>query len=51
MNTDTKQFIIFPKLKTTNKSTFFERAKKHIFKKKSLSKNLSQNIDKIIYGI
>ena len=51
MNTETKQFIIFPKLKLADKSTFFERAKKHIFKKKGIGKNLSKNIDKIVYGI
>ena len=50
MSTETKQFIIFPKLKAVNKSTFFRRAKKHIFKKKSIGKDLSQNIDKIVYG-
>ena len=51
MNTATKQFIIFPKLKPVNKSTFFVRAQKHIFKKKGVTKNLSQNIDEIVYGI
>ena len=51
MNTQIKQFIIFPKLKPANKSAFFERAQKHIFKKKNVGKNLSKNIDKIVYGI
>ena len=51
MSIETKQFIIFPKLKSVNKSTFFRRAHKHIFKKKSVGKNLSQNIDKMVYGI
>jgi len=51
MSAETKQFIIFPKPKAVNKSTFFKRAKKHIFKNKSISKNLPQNIDKIVYGI
>ena len=51
MTTETKQFIIFPKFKLVNKSTFFERAKKHIFKGGKKNKNLSRNIDKIVYGI
>ena len=51
MSTETKQFIIFPRPKPANKSTFFKRAKRHIFKKKGIDKNLSQNIDKIVYGI
>jgi len=51
MSTETKQFIIFPKLKPANKSTFFRRAKKHIFKKKGIDKDLSQNIDRVVYGI
>lgn len=49
--TQTKRFIIFPKLKPASNSTFFERAQKHIFKKKGTSKNLSKDIDKIVYGI
>gem|GEM_PF-4165127 len=51
MSIETKQFIIFPKLRPANKSTFFRRAQKHIFKKKGAGKNLSQNIDRIVYGI
>jgi len=51
MSTETKQFIIFPKPKPANKSTFFKRAQKHIFKKKDIDKNLSNNIDKIVYEI
>jgi len=48
MDTETKQFIItFPKVK---RPTFFELAKKHIFKGGKKNKNLSQEIDKILYG-
>lgn len=48
MNTDTKQFIItFPRIK---KPAFFELIKKHIVKGKKGNHNLSQDIDKILYG-
>ena len=52
MTTNIKQFIISVPTKNRPKGlTFFERAKKHIVKKKkNVNKYLSRDIDKILYG-
>ncbi|MBI2630989.1 hypothetical protein HYW73_02115 [Candidatus Nomurabacteria bacterium] len=51
MATETKKFIVFPKIQRVKTTTFFERAQKHIFKSVKKNKNLSRDIDKIVYGI
>ncbi|MCX6703766.1 MAG: hypothetical protein NTV02_03725 [Candidatus Zambryskibacteria bacterium] len=51
MTTETKKFIAFPKTRHNKASTFLQRAKKHIFKGGKKNKNLSQEIDKVVYGV
>ncbi len=52
METRIRKYVItFSAAKSRTRATFFERAKKHIIpKKKGVSKRLSQNIDKALYG-
>lgn len=48
MITETRKFIFsFPK---TKKPTFFDLAKKRIIKGRTGNHNLSQKIDKVLYG-
>jgi PleD family two-component response regulator len=58
MTTATKKLFIsfMPSTKEKDKSpmTFFERAQKHIFKAKKGGRNLrnlSRDVDKIVYGV
>lgn len=44
-------FNFQPARRILSKPAFLELARKNIVKKKGVSKNLSKNIDKIVYGI
>ena len=51
LSKELKKYIVYPKGKRAKRGTFFELAKKNIIKKGSgLGKNLSKDIDKILYG-
>ncbi|MEK7200744.1 MAG: hypothetical protein AAB672_01280 [Patescibacteria group bacterium] len=46
-----EKYIVYPRVRSAPKGNFFELARKNIIKKGSgLGKNLSMDIDKILYG-
>ncbi len=53
MSTETQRFVIdFPTISRPRRRKFFELAQKNIIKgKKPQTKNLSEQIDKIVYGV
>ena len=52
MNTKTEQFIVYPKMRKSKTSSFFDLIKKSALKIKKYGKKttLSKDVDKIVYG-
>ena len=54
MTTKVRQFMVSffsTKFKHKAKNTFFDLAKKHAVKGGKQNRNLSKNVDKILYGV